>query len=78
MDLSGKNYKAFIERQEALKKQYSPANAEKQHSKGKLTAREGLICCLIQDHLKRSIPLSLPRSRLLSLASWNAHTAMAL
>jgi acetyl-CoA carboxylase carboxyltransferase component len=40
MDLSGKNYKAFIERQQALKKQYSSKNAEKQHSKGKLTAHE--------------------------------------
>ena len=40
MDLSGKNYKAFTERQEALKKQYGPKQAEKQHSKGKLTARE--------------------------------------
>jgi propionyl-CoA carboxylase beta chain len=40
MDLSGKSYKAFIERQEALKKQYSPKQADKQHSKGKLTAHE--------------------------------------
>jgi len=40
MDISGKSYKAFLERQEALKKQYSQKNAEKQHSKGKLTARE--------------------------------------
>lgn len=40
MDLSGKYYKAFIERQEAIKKQYSPRQAEKQHSKGKLTAME--------------------------------------
>jgi acetyl-CoA carboxylase carboxyltransferase component len=40
MDLSGKSYKAFLERQEALKKQYSPTQAEKQHSKGKLTAQE--------------------------------------
>jgi propionyl-CoA carboxylase beta chain len=40
MDLSGKHYKAFIERQEALKKQYSAKQAEKQHSKGKLTAQE--------------------------------------
>jgi propionyl-CoA carboxylase beta chain len=40
MDLSGKSYKAFLERQEALKKQYGPKQAEKQHSKGKLTARE--------------------------------------
>ena len=40
MDISGKSYKAFLERQEALKKQYSQKNAEKQHAKGKLTARE--------------------------------------
>jgi len=40
MDVSGKSYKAFIERREALKKQYSPKQAEKQHSKGKLTAHE--------------------------------------
>jgi len=40
MDLSGKSYKAFIDRQEALRKQYSPEQAEKQHAKGKLTAQE--------------------------------------
>ena len=40
MDLSGKYYKTFLERQEALRKQYSPKQAEKQHAKGKLTAQE--------------------------------------
>jgi propionyl-CoA carboxylase beta chain len=40
MDLSGKSYKAFVERHEALKKQYSPEQAQKQHAKGKLTAWE--------------------------------------
>lgn len=40
MDLSGKSYKAFLERRDALKKQYSPEQAEKQHKKGKLTAHE--------------------------------------
>ena len=40
MDLSGKSYKAFVERQDALKKQYSPEQAKKQHIKGKLTAEE--------------------------------------
>jgi len=40
MDLSGKHYKAFTERQEAIKKQYSTVQAAKQHSKGKLTAWE--------------------------------------
>ena len=48
MDLSGKPYKAFIERQEAIKKQYSRKQAEKQHSKGKLTAHERLN--LLFDH----------------------------
>ncbi|MFN8209430.1 MAG: acyl-CoA carboxylase subunit beta [Bacteroidales bacterium] len=40
MDLSGKLYKTFIERREALNKQYGAKQAEKQHSKGKLTALE--------------------------------------
>lgn len=40
MDLNGKNYKAFLERQEAIKKQYNAKRAEKQHLKGKLTAHE--------------------------------------
>jgi propionyl-CoA carboxylase beta chain len=40
MELSGKSYKAFIARQDALKKQYGSKQAEKQHSKGKLTAQE--------------------------------------
>jgi acetyl-CoA carboxylase carboxyltransferase component len=40
MDQSNKHYKAFIERQEAIKKQYSPQQTAKQHSKGKLAAYE--------------------------------------
>jgi acetyl-CoA carboxylase carboxyltransferase component len=40
MDLSGKYYKAFTDRQAAIEKQYGPKQAEKQHSKGKLTAHE--------------------------------------
>lgn len=40
MDLPGRYYKTFFERQEAIKKQYSSKQAEKQHSKGKLTANE--------------------------------------
>jgi acetyl-CoA carboxylase carboxyltransferase component len=40
MDVLGKNFKAFVDREEALKKQYSSKNAEKQHIKGKLTAHE--------------------------------------
>jgi len=40
MDISGKYYKAFLDRHEALKKQYGPRQVAKQHSKGKLTAHE--------------------------------------
>ncbi|MBN2863860.1 MAG: methylmalonyl-CoA carboxyltransferase, partial [Bacteroidales bacterium] len=40
MDISGKSFKAFLRRQEALKKQYNEKQAAKQHSKGKLTAHE--------------------------------------
>jgi acetyl-CoA carboxylase carboxyltransferase component len=40
MDVSGKYYKAFIDREAAIKKQYSPKQAAKQHVKGKLTAHE--------------------------------------
>jgi acetyl-CoA carboxylase carboxyltransferase component len=40
MDISGKNYKAFLEREKALKKQYDSKRINKQHSKGKLTAHE--------------------------------------
>ncbi len=40
MDISGKSYKAFLKRQEALKKQYDEKQVAKQHSKGKLTAHE--------------------------------------
>ncbi|MBO7523394.1 MAG: methylmalonyl-CoA carboxyltransferase, partial [Bacteroidales bacterium] len=49
MDVTGKNYKAFVDRQEALKKQSDPAKAEKQHSKGKLTARERLNLLFDKD-----------------------------
>lgn len=40
MDQSNKHYKAFVERQEAIKQQYSPQQTAKQHSKGKLSANE--------------------------------------
>lgn len=40
MDQSNKHYRAFVERQEAIKKQYSHQKTSKQHSKGKLTAHE--------------------------------------
>lgn len=48
MDLSRKYYKVFAERQDAIKKQYGPKQAEKQHSKGKLTAYERIG--LLFDH----------------------------
>jgi propionyl-CoA carboxylase beta chain len=42
MDLKGKYYKAFLEREQALQNQYSQERTKKQHSKGKLTAQERL------------------------------------
>ena len=49
MDLKGKYYKAFLERGKKLQEQYSPANAKKQHKKGKLTAHERLGLLFDQD-----------------------------
>lgn len=40
MDKSGKNYKAFQERNKSFQDQNSPQQQVKQHEKGKLTARE--------------------------------------
>lgn len=40
MDINGKNFKKFLERNQAYKEQFSVENAEKQHKKGRLTARE--------------------------------------
>jgi acetyl-CoA carboxylase carboxyltransferase component len=40
MDINSKNFKSYLERDEALKQQYNTDRANKQHSKGKLTAYE--------------------------------------
>ena len=40
MDKNGKVFKKFTDRKELYKQQFSKENIEKQHSKGKLTARE--------------------------------------
>lgn len=40
MDIKGKNFKRFLERKKAYEQQHSSEVAEKQHSKGKLTAWE--------------------------------------
>ena len=40
MDVKGRNFIRFSERQQKFEEQYSPLNADKQHKKGKLTARE--------------------------------------
>ncbi|MDX2413691.1 MAG: acyl-CoA carboxylase subunit beta [Bacteroidales bacterium] len=42
MDLKGKYYKAFLERGNKIRSQYSAEKTEKQHAKGKLTANERL------------------------------------
>lgn len=40
MDINGKLYKKFLERNKSYESQHGEVAAEKQHSKGKLTARE--------------------------------------
>ena len=40
MDIDGKLFKKFLERQGTYERQHEEFAAEKQHSKGKLTARE--------------------------------------
>ncbi|HSO77951.1 MAG TPA: hypothetical protein VLQ76_05245, partial [Bacteroidales bacterium] len=42
MDINGKYFKSYLQREEALKKQYNPERIKKQHAKGKLTAHERL------------------------------------
>ena len=40
MDINGKYFKSYLEREDAFKKQYNADRIKKQHSKGKLTAHE--------------------------------------
>ena len=40
MDINGKYFKSYLEREDAFKKQYNAERLKKQHSKGKLTAHE--------------------------------------
>ncbi len=40
MDINGRNFKKFLERQKAFESQYDSKSKQKQHAKGKLTARE--------------------------------------
>ncbi len=42
MEINGKYFKSYLQREEALQKQYSPDRIKKQHAKGKLTAHERL------------------------------------
>ncbi len=67
MDVSGKNFKAFLDRQEALKKQYSSKNAEKQHSKGKLTAHERIKLLFDSGTFEEIDAFVTPAASLLSL-----------
>ncbi len=40
MDVKGKNFKKFLDRQQVFESQYDAKSMQKQHAKGKLTARE--------------------------------------
>ena len=49
MDINGKLFKKFLEREEKIYNQFSSDNAKKQHAKGKLTARERIDLLFDKD-----------------------------
>ncbi len=49
MDINGRLFKKFLEREDKILNQYSSDNAKKQHSKGKLTARERIDLLFDKD-----------------------------
>ena len=73
MDLSGKSYKAFIDREEALKKQYNAKNAEKQHSRESLPLTNESACFSIQIVLKKLMLLLLLLRNLLNSVRLKEH-----
>ncbi|MDZ7739754.1 MAG: acyl-CoA carboxylase subunit beta [Bacteroidales bacterium] len=62
MDINGKYYKAFKERQEMLEKQHSKEKIKKQHAKGKLTARERLDLLLDEDSFEELDSFVIPET----------------
>ena len=49
MDINGRNFVRFIDRQTIFNKQYSKESVDKQHNKGKLTARERIALLFDED-----------------------------
>lgn len=49
MDVKGKNFKRFLDRQQVFESQYDAKSKQKQHSKGKLTARERIEILFDED-----------------------------
>ena len=49
MDKNGRNFKKFLERQQLFESQYDAESRKKQHSKGKLTARERIAILFDTD-----------------------------
>jgi propionyl-CoA carboxylase beta chain len=49
MDINGRNFKKFLERQNEFETQYDSNSKKKQHSKGKLTARERIALLFDED-----------------------------
>jgi acetyl-CoA carboxylase carboxyltransferase component len=78
MDISGKSYKAFLAREEALKKQYNRKQAEKQHSKGKLTARERINLLFDPGTFEELDAFVTPADQPVEFGRWNAHMATGL
>jgi acetyl-CoA carboxylase carboxyltransferase component len=49
MDVKGRNFSKFLERQKAFDTQYDAKSLQKQHAKGKLTARERISLLFDED-----------------------------
>lgn len=63
MDIKGRNFIKFAERQKDFAEQYSKENTEKQHSKGKLTARERISLLFDEDTFEEIDAFATPSAK---------------
>lgn len=60
MDINGRNFKAFIERQEKFERQHDKTYQDKQYKKGKLTARDRIDLLFDEDSFEEIDAFVLP------------------
>jgi hypothetical protein len=78
MDLSGKSYKAFIDREEALKSNTARKMLRNNTQKGSLLLTNESTCFSTQVVLKKLMPLLLRQVNQLNLVRLKEHTEMVL